>query len=653
MSTAPFYPCRLSSALRLTLLAASATLAAALTGCAGFTTVEPTQVAPAAGATMLGSVHGGQQPISGAHVHLYTVGTTGYGSASNNIITSGFAGSDAYGNYVLTNASGNFSLPTASYTCTSNSLHTYLLATGGNPGLAAGTSNSAITLLAITGKCGNISGLTNAAINEVSTVSTVTTLQQFMTGVVNIGTPGAAKSNLVTDANLALDLVPIATGVASTTNAAGTGITPRAEINTLGNVLAPCINSASPTSTDCANLFAAVTPSGGTQPTDVASAMLMIAQNPGVNVPAIYQLASATSPFQPTLAAAPSDFALAITYSGNGLSSPQNIVIDSFGDAFIGNCPSCAGVAGTDSIIGITPSGGKMTGSPYTTNIHKPTGLAFDNAGNLWSTNLAISGTPAQIVKQSGTTGAVAFAFNDSTITSPQGITIDSSNNAWIADQNTSSVVEVLSGGTRTLAPITQSGFLYPQGIAIDGSGNIFAAGVLSSSIIEINAPGGTYGVAKTITGSGLDQPVGLSIDHAGNLFTVDNNSSEESVINGASGIGTHAATGVGNANYVAIDGAGTGWIANCYGTNNCSAPPDGALIHITNAPLPVTADSYSNGLRDPNLNNPVDAAVDSAGNVWMTNVGSGTVTEYLGVAVPVVTPIAAGTKANTLGTRP
>ncbi len=638
---------RLSPAQRLTLAAASAALAA-LTGCAGFTTVEPSQVAPSFGSAMTGSVHGGQQPVTGSHVHLYAVGNTGYGSASTNIITNaGATGSDTYGNYVVTDASGNFHLPTASYTCTKADLQTYLLATGGNPGLTdPTTNNSAITLITALGKCGNIASLSNAAINEVSTVAAITTLQQFTADPLHIGVTAAGKSNLVTGANLANDLVPIVTGIARTATAAATGVTPQAKVNTLGDVLAPCINSASSTSTACANLFAAVTPSGATAPTDVASAMLLIAKNPGLNVSNIYQLADPTSPFQPTLPAAPNDFALAITYSGGGLTSPQNIVIDASGDAYVANCPSCVGGAGTDSIVGFSPSGAILTGTTgYTTSIHMPTGLAFDNAGNLWSTNLASGGTLAQIVKQTGST--VDFAFNDSTVSSPQGIAIDSSNNAWIANRNSSSVDQILANGTRTLAPITHSGFSFPQGIAIDGSGNIFAAGILSSSIIEITS--GAY--VKTITGSGLNQPISLSIDNAGNLFTINNNSSEVSVINGASGTGTHGPVGIGNANLVSIDGFGTGWIANCYGS--CSAPPDGALLHITNAPLAVVADASSNGLRDPNLNQPVASAVDGAGNVWMSNVTSGTVTEYLGVAGPVVTPIAAGTANNTLGTRP
>ena len=45
--------------------------------------------------------------------------------------------------------------------------------------------------------------------------------------------------------------------------------------------------------------------------------------------------------------------------------------------------------------------------------------------------------------------------------------------------------------------------------------------------------------------------------------------------------------------------------------------------------------------------------AVDGSGNVWVANGSTNSVSELIGVAAPVVTPIVAGVKNNTLGTRP
>jgi hypothetical protein len=41
-------------------------------------------------------------------------------------------------------------------------------------------------------------------------------------------------------------------------------------------------------------------------------------------------------------------------------------------------------------------------------------------------------------------------------------------------------------------------------------------------------------------------------------------------------------------------------------------------------------------------LNLPVGVALDSSGCIWVTNSGSNTVTKFIGLAAPVVTPLAA-----------
>ena len=47
--------------------------------------------------------------------------------------------------------------------------------------------------------------------------------------------------------------------------------------------------------------------------------------------------------------------------------------------------------------------------------------------------------------------------------------------------------------------------------------------------------------------------------------------------------------------------------------------------------------------------------ALDGSGNVWVSGGNSfqGSVVEFIGAAVPVVTPLAVGVKNNMLGTRP
>src|SRR6516225_6146043 len=92
-----------------------------------------------------GSVHGGQQPVSGAVVQLYAVGTNGDGSAATPLLNQSVI-SDANGNFTLTNL----------YSCPSGASLVYVVATGGNPGLAPGTNNAALNMMTALGRCDSL-----------------------------------------------------------------------------------------------------------------------------------------------------------------------------------------------------------------------------------------------------------------------------------------------------------------------------------------------------------------------------------------------------------------------------------------------------------------------------------------------------------------
>src|ERR1700690_4123191 len=104
-----------------------------LSGCS-FMPVETTSTnSPVPGAAMQGRVHGGQQPIVGAHVYLYAANNTGYGNASVSLVTSATGNpADGSGNYyVITDANGDFGI-TGDYTCPSSASQVYLYSIGGN-----------------------------------------------------------------------------------------------------------------------------------------------------------------------------------------------------------------------------------------------------------------------------------------------------------------------------------------------------------------------------------------------------------------------------------------------------------------------------------------------------------------------------------------
>src|SRR5215469_12371303 len=118
-------------------------LSLVLIGCSTGTVPTLTGTPKVAAAGLHGLVHGGQQPVTGATITLWSAGTSGYGSTGTSLATT------------TTDSNGNFSI-TGSYTCPGSDPYVYITSTGGNPGLVGGTNNTAISLMAALTDCNTL-----------------------------------------------------------------------------------------------------------------------------------------------------------------------------------------------------------------------------------------------------------------------------------------------------------------------------------------------------------------------------------------------------------------------------------------------------------------------------------------------------------------
>ncbi len=270
-----------------------------LNGCSAHFSTAPVQ---AVSGNATGRVFGGQQPVSGATIQLYTVGTSGDGSASTPLL----------GSPVITDANGNFNI-TNLYSC-SGATEVYLTATGGNAGLS--TANPNLLLIAALGPCSSLTSGTYITLNELTTVAAVSALSPFMSSATAIGSGSADSASLVAAFTLASELVNTATGTAPGVNLPSGDGAPSALINTLGDIVAACVNSTGGVAGDnspCGNLFALTTPQNGTAPTDTVGALLNLVNNPSLNTTGLFALSTANGPFQPQLPSAPTGFQVTLT----------------------------------------------------------------------------------------------------------------------------------------------------------------------------------------------------------------------------------------------------------------------------------------------------------------------------------------------------
>jgi sugar lactone lactonase YvrE len=555
-----------------------------------------------------GSVHGGQQPIKGASVQIYAVGTTGVGSASTPLLTTPATTGDG----------GYFSIPAGAYDCVNPAAtEIYLVASGGDPTNGANNyNNTSINMVAALGKCSDV--IANPQfinVNELTTVATAYALAQFTTSVTAIGAATAYDTGLVNAIATAKELVGTGSGLAPGNVAAGE-VVPATEINTLGNILASCVNTSDGSSSPCNALYSA------TSASDTFGAAVAMAKNPGgAAITNLIMLNAGPAPFQPTYSVQPNDFSLAVKYTGS-FSTPYGIAIDASGS----------------TVTELGP-GGSLLAAPTATNLFGAQGVAIDRTGNVWVANTA-GNSVIEFPVSGGTVGTPSIY---SGVTAPTAIALDSAGNAFVANFNGNSVTKLSSTGTPAAgSPFTGSGNItVPSGIAVGPSGSVYVTSG-NGTVVALNNDG-SYNASLNDTA--LQGPLFVAVDTTGKIFT--SGSTTGAAVAGAVGEYTTAgavsaaspvASGVSTPYGIATDGV-SAWVANsiasgslaqlAYGSATAASPAAG--FHAADTQNSVAA-----------LNTPVGVAVDASGNVWTANSGDNTVTKFVGLAAPVKTPLAA-----------
>jgi hypothetical protein len=306
-----------------------------------------------------------------------------------------------------------------------------------------------------------------------------------------------------------------------------------------------------------------------------------------------------------------------------------------------------AGAPATGSPLGsgtTFPSGSTLAGTQV---LDEPYAIAINGAGNLFIANAA--GTTPYITQYSPITSAWAAGTGGGLFDSSM-VAIDATNNVWLANPDQTSISEFndLDAALSSSSGLTGGEMNYPKGLAIDTSANVWIANESGNTVSEYVSTGVSQGFnASGYQPAGVVDAQGIAIDAAGHVWVA--NSGGNSITEFTPS--TCTASGCGN-NYgsvdlgldlpvaLAIDGAGNVWVLNAGG----GPAVQGSLSELNSSGALITS---VNGYGSTVLNTPESFAIDGSGNIWVTNSegtsGFGTtVTEFVGLAAPVVTPIAA-----------
>jgi hypothetical protein len=489
--------------------------------------------------------------------------------------------------------------------------------------------------------------------------------------------------------------------IANTTTAGGNGTVPQALIDTLGNILAACVDSnntyritsapgvtpvtfTGTQSPACTTLMQYASDNGvydtttynsslvtghqnlntaqaafslarfpqgeGTGTTTAAGVQTVTALTPtlaGDFAAAVNSIPTGNVPFTPNLtstgAGTPNSFAIPIAYTDAAMLTPYRDAVDSQGNVWV---------------VGATASGTAQTYAlkfnnlgvvQYTlTGVDGGASVAIDLNDNAWVAS--VTNSSVQEFSSTGTT--LQASLKPTGIDAPYAIAIDGSNDVWVGNETGTDLIKMTNAGV-LLTSYSNADFDEVEGMAIDSTGAVWVPNVGNTDVEKV--PSADNAVTYHPTGSGLGESTRVVVDSSDNAWFeggTNNNlveiSSTGTILSGGAGYKVAGGNGT-NPEGLGVDGGGNLWIGFA-GTSAATS----ALTRFNNSGV-YTANLTFAGIASAPQDGTRGAEVDSSGNVWVVENQEtpATLIEVVGVAVPVVTPTSLAVKNNTLGSKP
>ena len=155
----------------------------------------------------------------------------------------------------------------------------------------------------------------------------------------------------------------------------------------------------------------------------------------------------------------------------------------------------------------------------------RPTGLVFDNAGNLYVSSDDIPNGVYSVLKFAPDGSFSVFA--NSGLANPHALVFDTAGNLYLANAGSSTIIKFTPDGVGTVFADGRDGLAFPIDLAFDTAGNLYVSNAYggperNGSVLKFTPDG----VGSVFAENGFQLAYGLAFDSAGNLYVSNYNSS-------------------------------------------------------------------------------------------------------------------------------
>jgi sugar lactone lactonase YvrE len=281
---------------------------------------------------------------------------------------------------------------------------------------------------------------------------------------------------------------------------------------------------------------------------------------------------------------------------------------------------------------------------PCTATMCFPFAVAIDSHGNVW-----VADTDDSRIKEFSESGGLirqvgSFGSGEGEMVDPEGVAIDSHGNVWVADAGNARVDEFSETG-QFLREFGSKGkgsgqFEWPSGIAVDSHGNVWVSDWPTDRVQEFTSEG-TF-ERQVLT---LDAPHGVAVNSENDLFVADYVSGvvQEFNENGVT-LGQFGPGPLDSPWGIAVDSHGNVWLSNAGWVTNASGRRVTESQGVEEWDPASTSGEGAGAASVPSsVSSEAGGAPHSGGSLALTGTDSGTPLDALGPDAVVPPSVAAG----------